>query len=186
MALIHTLVAGNLFQLIALGCVLAIAVVTDISKRKIYNWLTLPAICLGIVLNICLHGFHGLLSSLTGIAVATLWLVLLIIPGATKAGDLKMFWAVGAIMGGWKFILLTMACAAISGAVFSIGLAIVKGELKSTIQNVILAASVFATTKDPETIKSLAERSKVGYIPYAPAIAMGCMIAEFLIRKHAV
>jgi prepilin signal peptidase PulO-like enzyme (type II secretory pathway) len=129
---------------------------------------------------------HGLLASLIGIAIATLWIILLIIPGATKAGDLKMFWAIGAIMGGWKFILWTMVYAAISGAIFSIGLALARGELKSTIQNVILAAKVLATTKDPDSIKSLAERSKVGYIPYAPAIAMGCLIAEFLIRKHAV
>jgi prepilin peptidase CpaA len=186
MTLFHTLTAGNLFQLIALGVVLAIAVVTDISKRKIYNWLTLPAICLGIVLNTCLNGLHGLLASLTGIGVATLWLLLLLIPGATKAGDLKMFWAVGAIMGGWKFIIWTMLYAAISGAVFSLGLAIAKGEFKSTIQNVFVAAKVLATTKDPESIKSLAERSKVGYIPYAPAIAMGCVIAEILIRKHTV
>src|SRR3954452_20112624 len=83
--------------------VVAIAVVTDIRRRRIYNVLTFPAMALGIVLNTVLHGGAGLLLSVTGLLLGA---AIFFIPGAAGgrgAGDLKLLAAIGAL-GGPVFV----------------------------------------------------------------------------------
>jgi prepilin peptidase CpaA len=183
MLVYHSHFAGLIVHLI-IACVLAIAVVTDVSKRKIYNWLTFPAIAAGFVLNSLFLGGHGFLDSLAGFAIGSIWMILLIVPGSS-AGDVKLFWAVGALMG-FKFTLWAMLCSVLCGAVHGIAYAMYKGQLSYTIKNALVGGHVLAVTKDGESLKGMASTSKVGKIPSAPSIALGCIIAAYLILKSVV
>ena len=66
----------------------------DLRTKKIPNQLTLPAAVAGMVINLIFGGFSGLLTSLLGLgagfACVSLWFV-----GGLKAGDVKLYMAVG-------------------------------------------------------------------------------------------
>ena len=80
--------------------VLAVAcAVTDLWKGRIYNAVTYPAIVLGFVLAIALHGKAGFFSALGGFAVGFFPGFLLFALGAMGGGDVKLLGAVGAIAG---------------------------------------------------------------------------------------
>jgi len=80
-----------------------IAVITDLRHGRVYNWLTFPAILLGWLLNLYLHGLSGLGYSLA----ATFLGILLYMPGGAFGligmGDVKLLGALGAI-GGSNYV----------------------------------------------------------------------------------
>ena len=76
-----------------------IAFYTDIRSHKIPNWLTAGGIILGIAYHTIVEGVEGLYFSISGIVVGfTLLLVLYLFRGV-GAGDVKLFAAIGALMG---------------------------------------------------------------------------------------
>jgi prepilin peptidase CpaA len=163
---------------IALGIILLIAVVTDIRSHRIYNWLTFPAIALGLLLNSLGTGLPGLFFALGGIGVASLSIVLFLL-GAMGAGDVKLLGAVGALMGP-HFTLWALLCTAILGGVLGVVYAVRKGALRHTIQNAIVGGHLCATLHAPEELRGMALTSKVGKMPYAPAIALGVLSVVLL------
>lgn len=74
------------------GLTLVTAAVTDVSNRRIPNLLTLPAIVLGLFLNLFQPTFFHLL-----LAIAVLFLVGML--GVLGGGDLKLLMSVTAFMG---------------------------------------------------------------------------------------
>lgn len=87
---------------------------TDLRDHKIYNSLTVTAVFIGILCNMVIGGWRGLVGSLLGIlaglTVTTLWIL-----GMLKAGDVKLYIAVGA-MGGWQFCGYTMIFSVLIGS----------------------------------------------------------------------
>jgi prepilin peptidase CpaA len=80
--------------------VLALAcAITDLWKGRIYNAITYPAIALGFVLGVALHGWPGLWSALTGFAVGFFPGFVLFALGGMGGGDVKLLGAVGALAG---------------------------------------------------------------------------------------
>lgn len=157
----------------ALAAALGIAVITDLRSHRIYNWLTFPAILIGLLLNSLGSGLPGLLFAVGGIAVAALSLVLFLL-GAMGAGDVKLLVAVGALMGphfaGW-----TLLCTAIVGGLLGVVYAARRGALSHTVRNAIIGGHVCMALQSPEELRGMALTSKVGKMPYAPAIALGAL-----------
>lgn len=85
----------------------------DLKIHKIPNKLTVPGMLSGIVLNCVLGGIGSGVNSLAGIGVGFLAFVLFAI-GGLKAGDVKLYMAVGAF-GGWRFSLETMITSILIG-----------------------------------------------------------------------
>jgi prepilin peptidase CpaA len=82
--------------------VAGVSVITDLSKKKIYNFTTFPAILIGFVLSVSNLGANGLLHSGFGFLIGLLlygWLFFLRVMGG---GDVKLLMAFGAL-GGAKF-----------------------------------------------------------------------------------
>ncbi|WP_242057476.1 prepilin peptidase [Halobacillus yeomjeoni] len=99
--------------------VLLICIGTDLKSRKIYNFITFPALGITLVLHIVLEGFPGLLSSISGFFIG---LALLIIPyflGGMGAGDVKLLAVIGAIKGG-TFVLITGVYMALIGGLLAV------------------------------------------------------------------
>lgn len=102
-------------MLLYLAAVLAAGVgaYTDLKYHKIYNKLTMPVILAGLVCNLLLGGLRGLAGSLLGILTGALFAVLWLM-GMLKAGDIKLYMAVGAL-AGWRFCGCTMIFSVLIG-----------------------------------------------------------------------
>ena len=74
----------------------AVALYTDITQGKIYNWLTAPALGVGLLLNGVFYGTAGLLSSLGGIGIGlALFLLSAVLGRILGGGDVKVLTALG-------------------------------------------------------------------------------------------
>ncbi|MFA5881152.1 MAG: A24 family peptidase [Eubacteriales bacterium] len=78
---------------------LGLALYYDIYQQKIKNQITLPAAILGAGINLFDKGMDGLLYSLKGWLVPIIILIAFYYINVMGAGDIKLFAAVGAIMG---------------------------------------------------------------------------------------
>ncbi|MDU0200227.1 A24 family peptidase [Paenibacillus sp. MAH-36] len=97
-----------------------IAFVTDVRKAVIPNILTISGAVVGIMLNVSISGMNGLTFSLIGAGSALMAMFLLYLIGALGAGDVKLFTAIGAMMGFsfvFQLMLYSILCAALIGLV---------------------------------------------------------------------
>ena len=106
--------------------------VTDLWKGRIYNAITYPAIAVGIVLQLALHGWPGLWSGLGGFAVGFFPAFVLFALGGMGGGDVKLLGAVGAIAGSIA-ATETLILAFLFGGVFALGKLAWHGRLFATI-----------------------------------------------------
>lgn len=88
-----------LIQTVEIFILLALALLCDIKTYKIKNLITLPITVLGFVTNITVFGFEGLKSSILGWCIPVALLFFLFMQKMLGAGDIKLFGAIGAIMG---------------------------------------------------------------------------------------
>ncbi|MCD6434239.1 MAG: prepilin peptidase, partial [Candidatus Diapherotrites archaeon] len=86
------------FRILLLVVVAAIAAVTDIKKKLIYDWITLPAIIIGILISIyeC-FSICNIFNFLIPLAVFLLSYPLYY-AGKLGGGDVKLFTAIAALM----------------------------------------------------------------------------------------
>lgn len=151
-----------------------IATGTDLWRQKIYNWLTLPAILLGLILNLVQTGLPGLLNSFLGLLMAGgLYLILGLI-GAMRGGDIKLAAAVGALLG-WRLTVSALYYGAILGGIFAIIWSLYHGTLWKTLARVwrVLYA-VAAPGMRPE---AELQQSETKPMPYGVAISWGAIVA---------
>ena len=83
--------------LVVVVCLAAIG--TDMRWRRIPNWLTFPAMGLGLLVNALEGGWNGLVRGAAGLLLALLLTVPLFALGFVKAGDVKLVAAFGIIKG---------------------------------------------------------------------------------------
>lgn len=157
----------------ALVAVLAIAVYTDWRWRRIYNWLTLPAFLLGLVLSAVFGGGQALLMSLAGAGTAFVIFLLLFLFGGMGGGDLKLMTAIGAWLG-FPLILVDMAYVAIAGGVLGLAFALQAGVMKQVLANIyhFFAIALMPGVKPTEILTE----SAAPKFPYGLAIAAGTVI----------
>lgn len=87
------------FKTYLLISTLMLALYHDIREQKIKNYVTYSAAFLGLAVNVAEHGLEGLGSALVGWLIPVLVLGLFYITNIMGAGDIKLFAAIGAVMG---------------------------------------------------------------------------------------
>ena len=98
---------------VVLAVVLVISAVTDIRSGRVYNFITYPAILIGLVGHTMAGWIWGTeaaigpVGSLGGLAVGFIPLLLAWSAGWIGGGDAKLMGAIGAL-GGWRFALAAM------------------------------------------------------------------------------
>jgi hypothetical protein len=83
-------------------CTIAVTLLAawiDWRTRRIPNWLTVPALVLGIAVNAFAAGWHGAKASLEGAGLALILLLPFVLKRELGAGDWKLMGAVGAFPG---------------------------------------------------------------------------------------
>lgn len=101
------------------------ALASDIRTYKIKNRLVSIFIVIGIAINVVLKGKEGIGFSLIGMVVPIVVLFLLYYLKMLGAGDIKLFAAIGAIMGV-KFILYAMVYSFLAGGMIALFIMLVR------------------------------------------------------------
>ena len=156
-------------------CVLicVVAVVTDLRDRRIPNWLTLPAILAGLVINAVLPALAGI-SVTTGLVSAVAGCLLLLLSFGFLAairfvgmGDVKLMAAVGALLR-WPTAVWALAYVAVAGGGVAIVYTLVGGKLAPVCGNLVRLGRRAVRRGKGEPAKVELHR-----IPYALAILIG-------------
>ncbi|MBI4471540.1 MAG: prepilin peptidase [Acidobacteria bacterium] len=119
-------------QLVLIAVVLA-AAWSDLKTRRIPNWITVPGAVLGVLLQSVYGGVNGAISSLTGAAVGFAVFMVLYITGGMGAGDVKLFAAVGALVG-LESLLLVFVFTGLLGGIAAVVLSAYRGRLRQTLR----------------------------------------------------
>ena len=127
---------------------LAWAAASDVSSRRIPNWLTFSLALSGLLQGLTTGapvGFGGaVLGLLVGFSLTFVYYAL----GAMCAGDVKLLAGVGAWLGPWGALQVFLA-EAIIGAALALVQAATQGRLKAVVQNTaVLAGSLAAGNGD--------------------------------------
>jgi len=151
----------------------------DVKSRRIPNLVTGPALLAGLLLHAWFDGWHGLLSSFAaGLLCGVIFLVFYL-AGGMGAGDVKLMAAAGCLAGLTNSAPLLIMTSLVGGAM-GIALALLRGQLKSILFNVVALATHHkhrGLTPHPELNVRNAATLR---LPYGLAIAAGCCITLYL------
>ena len=163
---------------------LIVAAYTDLTRGKVYNWSTMPAVFLGLALAYVLGGVWAgrlLTVSLAGNLLAALLVFAIFIwpylMGGVGAGDVKLIVAVGAV-GGFRnlYVVHALFYSALVGAVFSLIVLLRHGKLREGLKGSVRFLFSLGLRKAPAEGQ---ERPAPLTVPYGAAIAVGSMVAWF-------
>ena len=160
---------------------LAVAVIYyDVRFRRIPNMLVLAALIAGLAINISFSGAPGALSSLAGLTVAFVPMFLLHVFGAMGAGDVKLFAAIGAVVG-IALVPMTFVVVVMLGGLLAIYSMIKSGTVFSTLHGVLrIFVGILPGWEMPRFAMSPDRRHT---IPYGVAIMLGSLIAVAVFHR---
>ena len=145
--------------------------ILDLRTRRVPNWLTLTITAVGVSLAAAQLTTFSVAAALGGFAVGLLLMLPGHIVGATGAGDVKLFAAVGTLLGP-AGIAVAFVYTAILGGALALIVAVHRGRLENTLQEtatlVMTGGSNVAEIERPTANNRFA---------YAPAIAVGTLAA---------
>jgi prepilin peptidase CpaA len=147
------------------------AAVIDVVRRRIPNVVSLSLAAVGIALAASGASGVTLRASLAGFVVALVLMLPGHVLGATGAGDVKLFAAVGAVLGIGR-VFDAFLFVALAGGVLAIGVAWQRGRLART-----LAQTARLCGGPAEARKSIEAPAEHNRFPYGPAIAVGSVLA---------
>lgn len=170
----------------ALFVILIAAAVLDLKSGKIPNWLTYPAILIGLGLHALMGGIGpepgrmGLVESLAGLAVGFIPLALFWLAGGIGGGDAKLMAAIGAWVGP-SLTISSLFYGAIVAAIMAIVVMIRKKLVVRTLRRVWHTLGLLMAPKMHPANPTTADSPK---IPFAVALCLGtaAAVVEALVR----
>jgi prepilin peptidase CpaA len=137
------------------------AMIDDLARRHIANWIPAAALAGGFGWQIGRSGWAGALTALAGTAVGFAVFLVFYLLGGMGGGDVKLMAGFGALLGAGRLLEAALWTAGIGGIMALVVLGW-KALRRSSI--------------DPGTL-SAEEREREASIPYAPAIALGVWLS---------
>ena len=153
-----------------------IAAVIDVRQHRIPNWLTYPAVVMGILLRWAFLGWRGLGTALAGCALAGGIVFLFYLMRAMGAGDVKLLAAIGSLVGP-SDVLVVLAATAISGGVLALLYVMVRRRVGSTLRNVGSVLTFHAGNGLRAHPELNLDNPSALRMPYGLAIATGTLYA---------
>lgn len=149
----------------------------DVRHRRIPNKLVFALLVAGITLNTLFAGLHGLAASLEGLGLAFALMFVLHVFGTMGAGDVKLFAAVGSLVG-ISHVLPTLLVVAMTGGLFAICKMV---YARRTGRTLIGVAQFFYGLLPGQTVPHFEVPTDTSYtLPYAVPICLGGLLSVFL------
>jgi prepilin peptidase CpaA len=137
------------------------AVIDDLARRHIANWIPAAALAGGFGWQIGQSGWQGALTALAGTAVGFAVFLIFYLLGGMGGGDVKLMAGFGALLGAGRLLEAALWTAGIGGIMALV---------------VLGWKALRRSAPAPETL-SAEEREREASIPYAPAIALGVWLS---------
>jgi prepilin peptidase CpaA len=158
----------------------------DFRERRIPNWIVLPSLLLGLMLNGFSHT-PGFKDAVLGLLLALVVYVPLYLIRGMGAGDVKLMAAIGAIVGPQNWIVIFLATSLIGGAA-ALALVMRRGRYYETFFNLsLLIADIFhfrAPYKDSATLD--VRNPNALRMPHGVSIACGTLAALTLSHLRVI
>lgn len=167
-----------MFTDVILLIITVICIYTDLTNRRIYNIVLLPAMTLALGYHLYSDGLPAVFFSLEGLFLGLALLLIPYLKGGIGAGDVKFLATIGALKGP-SFVFVTFLAGAIAGGFLAVFYLVRNKKLIFTLQKLILPfyiRSGFFQTQ-PSSIEAVDESST---LPYGAAIAIGSAVAYFV------
>lgn len=162
--------------------VLAVLIIYyDVKYRRIPNLVVICGLISGLVANASYFGWAGVLSSLEGGFIAFLPMLALHLFGAMGAGDVKLFGAIGAVIGA-KTILPTMFIVIMIGGMLGVYTMLRSRRVFSTLHGVLRIFVGLLPGWEMPRFSLPSDRKHT--IPYGVAITVGSLISVLVFRPH--
>ena len=152
----------------------ALIIYYDVRYRRIPNPFVLATLISGLTLNIALGGVHGGLSSLAGCVLAFILMFFLHVFGAMGAGDVKLFAAIGSVIG-IQLVLPTFVVVVLTGGLLALVSTLRSGIFATTMHRVLQIFVGLLPGWQMPKFSVPADRRLT--IPYGAAITIGTIIA---------
>jgi Flp pilus assembly protein protease CpaA len=154
---------------------LAAAVVTDVREHKVYNWLTVPAAAMGLILGAA-GGGHSFLNALAGFGAGLGLGLVFMVFFRSGAGDAKLLIVIGALSGA-RFVMGSALYGAIAALPIALFLMWRRHVFGYTLSN--LARNAVQRAAGASDV-ALDAGSRAGKLAYALPIAIGAMLTWLL------
>ena len=173
-------VPPDVMKLLLLVPMAAFIMYYDVRYRRIPNVLVLSLLIGGFTINISFGGLNGALTSVEGLALAFLPMFLIHMFGAMGAGDVKLFGAVGSVIGV-SMVPLTFVVVVMLGAVLAIYTMLRSGTMFSTLHGVLrIFVGIMPGWEMP---RFAIPPDRKHTIPYGVAIMLGSLIAAAVFQR---
>jgi prepilin peptidase CpaA len=149
-----------------------LAMYSDLRWRRIPNYLILPAVALGILLNFLGDGLSGMLQAFFGLVVGMSLLLLPYLLGGMGGGDVKLMGALGTLLGSHA-ILNVFLYTSLVGGVIAIVVAVSNQSLIETFKRIWLFLKCIFLFQAPSTGALVFKKSPT--MPYGVAIGAGTL-----------
>ena len=142
----------------------------DWRYRRIPNWLTVPALLVGILGNTLASGWSGAKASLLGAGLGLALLLPFVLMRSLGAGDWKLVGALGAFLRPEPLITVLIGAILVAG-IMAAGLIVYKRRVRQALRNVgrILAGLFSLRLPGPDLSLDSPESLK---IPFGVAVAL--------------
>src|SRR5205823_1984657 len=151
-----------------------LAGVTDWRSRRIPNWLTVPGLAAGIVLNTVLGGWPGAKASLLGAILGLALLLPFVMIRSLGAGDWKLVGALGAFLGPQHLIVVLLGAILVAGVMAAV-LVVWHKRVRQTTHNLGRMLAAFFTLHLPGPELSL-DNPEALKVPFGIAVAIAVIL----------
>jgi prepilin peptidase CpaA len=172
-------ISPEVMKLILLVPLAIFVIYYDVRYRRIPNVIVLAALVAGLAINTSFGGMQGALLSVYGFGLAFLPMFLMHIFGAMGAGDVKLFGAVGAVLGV-GLVPITFVLVVMLGGALAVYSMLRAGMVFSTLHGVLRIFVGILPGWEMPRFNMAPDRKHT--VPYGVAIMLGSVVAVAVFR----
>lgn len=174
-----------LIKLFELMVLLVLALICDIRTYKIKNSITVPFIIIGTATNVYLNGTSGLKTAMLGVAAPFTVLIALYALKMLGAGDIKLFCAIGGIMGA-EFGLYSIAYSFLAGGIIAVILLAVRKNGFERLKYFLQYLKSCFLTFSLQPYGEFCQKNDGSKFRFAYAVISGTLMQVFSICKISI